>query len=87
MNEKIPRPWQCYLSERDWAVIAMAWDNSEPLAEAAKSFATWEKEAEAGHFGNCTKQAENCFKCDVDSYYRLGEEMREAWDRRRSVTK
>lgn len=75
------KAWQCHLSDRDWAIVAASWDNALNLEEGIKSFKAFEKEAEAGHFGNCTGDAETCFKCSVESYYKLGCEMRDAHDK------
>lgn len=70
------RPWQCFLSERDWAIVAASWDNSMTIEEGVKRFSAWELEAKSGHYGSCTKEAEACIKCMVRDYYKLGLEMR-----------
>lgn len=90
MNEpekKERKPWQCHLSERDWAIVFFAWDNACPLAEAVLKYAEFEKMADgAGHYGHCTNEPEACFKCILEDAVEQGRELAAAWYKERPIT-
>lgn len=81
------KPWQCSLSDRDWAIVFFAWDNACPLPEAVVKYAEFEKvAAEAGHHGHCVDEPEACFLCLIDDSYRERQVMRELWEGLRGVS-
>jgi hypothetical protein len=77
--DPVQKPWQCYLSERDWAIIFYSWDNASPLEKGIRDFKEYEEVAKKGHFGDCTKDAETCQACTVENSFRSGKEMANKW--------
>lgn len=84
MAEK--KPWQCHLSERDWAIVFHAWDNAMSIEETVRKYPEYERlSAEMGHHGHCVSEPEACFTCMIEDDRKEGKVMMEAWNKARPI--
>jgi len=68
------------LSERDWAIMYLAWLNELPLSDTIWRYEANERRAALGHDGSCTKQPGCCAVCLLEECLDGGRMIAETWE-------